>query len=85
MTEIEYHLKYKIRIHWGVFAIATFLILVGIALMFAVVNKEVVYYSDAYYDYYMNVPTYPYVGIGIIVETFGWILLIASFFLGEKE
>ena len=82
MTEVEYHIR--ININWGVFVFAALLIVVGVGFMVTPVTEEIYYYSDLHYDYYMDVTTYPYMSLGLILDVIGGLMLIASFFIGNK-
>ena len=82
MTEVEYRIR--VNINWGIFSLAALLIVIGVGLMVTPVTEEIYYYSDFHYDYYMDVVTYPYVGFGLILDVIGGLMLIASFFIGDK-
>ena len=62
--------------NWTVFAIGAILMIVGIICMFTPVNQQI----DLGYGYVMDVPTYPFFNIGIILDVVGTLMIIASFF-----
>jgi hypothetical protein len=82
MTEVKYHVK--VDINWGIFVLASLLIVAGIGLMFTPVTEQIYIYSDYRYDYYTDVMTYPYMSLGLILDVIGLLMLIASFFIGDK-
>ena len=66
--------------NWTIFVIGAILEIVGIICMFTPVNQRM----DFGYGVYVDVPTYPYFNVGIILDTIGLLAIIASFFYNKE-
>ena len=80
--------------NWTIFVIGAILEIVGIICMFALVNQRMDAVAEVHslvnqrmdfgYGVCVDVPTYPYFNVGIILDTIGLLAIIASFFYNKE-
>ena len=66
--------------NWTIFVIGAILVIVGLICMFTPVNQRM----DLGYGYSMDLSTYPYFGVGVILDMIGSLAIIASFFYNKE-
>jgi len=68
----------EVRINWVNFVFGALIVCIGLVCMFTPV-WETTYIAG----YPVNIPSYPYFGLGVILDFVGSLLILVSFFTGE--